>query len=188
MNKFQDKIADSYILQREFYQRKILTIQDEQEKIYIKTGQSKIDMVLNSWMPEGLNFTREIRMLNPSSIIYARDAQGSTGLRYFRSIDDIEDLGKEISYGTGENYDDILHWKGMATSAIKRIKHNGDLDSFPSSATNILQVHIRKDIDFSDKELQIPNPADDKKYPWEKSLELAFGKEEIEDKDYPYAL
>ncbi|TSC74017.1 MAG: hypothetical protein G01um101448_397 [Parcubacteria group bacterium Gr01-1014_48] len=175
IEQIRDTLADFYNQRWEFNQQQILGIRDEQEKIYSEkgVGQSKVDVVLNSWMPIGLDFTREMRMLNAPAIIYARERGGATGVDYLS--ENPVNLGKENSYGTGSNYDGVSWWEGVATSGVR-----SDRYGYSGGVANTSQIDFHKSMGISDQELEIPNPTEDEKYAWEKSLEQHIGRERIE--------
>lgn len=175
IEQLRDTIADFYNTRWEFHQQRILGIRDEQEKIYAAKGPGKanVDMVLNSWMPIDLDFTREMRMLNAGAIIYARERGGATGVNYLR--EDPVDLGKETSYSTGDNYNDVSWWEGVATSRMGR---------YFGRVANVSQIHIHKELGISNEELEIPEPDKKQQYAWEESLEQFFGRQKIRDRRF----
>jgi len=179
LEQIRDTLADFYNSRWESHQKQILNIRDEQEQIYAEKGigEAKVDMVLNSWMPIGLDFTREMRMLNAPAIIYARERGGATGVDY--PSENPVNLGKESSYSTGDNYDDTSWWEGVATSGVRTGSYG-----YSGGVANVSQIHIRKGVGISDEELDIPNPSDNEKYAWEKSLEELIGRQRIEDKHF----
>lgn len=174
-----DALADYYTARREALQEKIQHIRDEQERLYESAGmqQAKVDVVLNSWMPLGLDFTRELRCLNAPAIIYARERGGATGVDY--ASDSPADLGKESSYKLGKFYyqDDGLCWEGVASGAVRsRTEYWG-------GSANVSEIVLRKGIHISKNELGKP-PPDKDKYHWEKSLEELIGRERVEDQEF----
>jgi hypothetical protein len=173
IEQLRDTIADFYNTRWEFHQKGILSIRDEQEKIYADKGPGKanVDMVLNSWMPIGLDFTREMRMLNAGAIIYARERGGATGVDY--PSENPVNLGKETSYSTGENYDDVSWWEGVATSGVRSSERFG----YSGGVANASQIHIHKELSISDEELDIPEPDKNQQYAWEESLEQFIGRQ-----------
>jgi hypothetical protein len=179
VEQIRDILADYYSSKWDHYQQGLLDIRDEQERIYTKDGvsQSKIDLVINSWMPTGLDFTREIRMLNAPAIIYAREVSGITGVDYVGEW--LENLGKEASYETGDSYSDISSWEGVATIAVKAPEFG-----YLPVASNECVIQIHSGIDISNEELEVPNPSKNEKYAWEESLEQLLGPERIRDKNF----
>ena len=179
LEQIRDTLADFYNSRWESHQKQILNIRDEQEQIYAEKGigEAKVDMVLNSWMPIGLDFTREMRMLNAPAIIYARERGGATGVDY--PSENPVNLGKESSYSTGDNYDDTSWWEGVATSGVRTGSYG-----YSGGVANVSQIHIRKGVGISDEELEISDPSDNEKYAWEKSLEELIGRQRIEDKHF----
>jgi hypothetical protein len=180
IEQLRDTIADFYNTRWEFHQQRILGIRDEQEKIYAGKGPggARVDVVLNSWMPIGLNFTTEMRMLNAGAIIYAREKGGATGVDYLS--EDPVNLGKEVSYGTGDNYDDVSWWGGIATSGVMSSERLGYSGNF----ANVSQIHIHKELGISDEELEIPEPEKNQQYAWEESLEQYIGPQRIRDRRF----
>jgi hypothetical protein len=180
IEQLRDTIADFYNTRWEFHQQRILGIRDEQEKIYAGKGPggARVDVVLNSWMPIGLNFTTEMRMLNAGAIIYAREKGGATGVDYLS--EDPVNLGKEVSYGTGDNYDDVSWWGGIATSGVMSSERLG----YSGNSANVSQIHIHKELGISDEELEIPEPEKNQQYAWEESLEQYIGPQRIRDRRF----
>lgn len=179
LEQIRDTLADFYNSRWEAHQQDVIAIRDEQEKIYAGKGtkQSKVDLVLNSWMPIGLDFTREMRMMNAPAIIYARERGGATGIYYLNR--NPVNLGKEKSYGTGDNYADVSWWEGVATSEVRSEGYG-----YIGGAANVSEIHIHKSIGISDEELEIQNPSNDNKYAWEQSLEQYIGRQRVEDKNF----
>jgi hypothetical protein len=181
IEQLRDTIADFYNTKWEFYQREILRIRDEQERIYASKGptKAKVDVVLNSWMPIGLDFTREMRMLNAGAIIYARERGGATGINYLS--ENPVNLGKETSYSTGDNYDDVSWWEGAATGLVRISERLG---YYSGGAANVSQIHIHRELGISDEELDMPEPDKNQQYEWEESLEQLIGRQRIRDRHF----
>jgi hypothetical protein len=171
--QIRDTVADFYRLRWEFHQREVLSIRDEQEKIYAQKelAQAKVDMVLNSWMPLGLDFTREMRMLNAPAIVFASHSGEATGIKYVS--ENPVNLGKVRSYDTGNNYKYISEWQGVATTEVSRYKYG-----YPGSA-NVSEIHFHKGVGILAEELDIPDPSEAEGYAWEKSLIDQIGIERI---------
>ncbi len=179
IEQIRDVLADFYNSRWEFHQQRVLSIRDEQEKVYAekRVGQANVDVVLNSWMPIGLDFTREMRMLNAPAIIYARERGGATGVDW--PSENPVNLGKESSYSTGSNYDNVSWWEGVATSGVR-----SDRYGYSGGVANVSQSHIRKGLGISDEELEIPNPGEKEKYVWEESLERLIGRDRVEQRHF----
>ena len=163
----KDHLAQYYEECRAAFHSELIDLADQQEgSINAAAKDAQFDVVLNSWMPTGLDFTREIRMLAAPAIIYAQEAGGATGVAWPSSWP--EDLGSEPSYGPGDRYTEVMNWKGIGTSSLAQ----------SSGIFNVSEVQVRKDLGISSADLLIPAPRDEERYPWEKSLE-----EYIEEKE-----
>lgn len=184
----RDAVADYYTVRHRTLQETIQRIRDEQEELYRGVGyqKAKVDVVLNSWMPLGLDFTRELRWVNAPAIIYARERGGATGVDYVG--DSPADLGKEQSYEAGLFYhrDDNLWWDGIASSVVRSFAGSEDFArrfGYFGGAANASDVVLRKGIHIHEAELGEP-PADEEKYPWEKSLEDLIGRDRVDNLDF----
>lgn len=65
------------------------------------------DVVINSWMPDRVNFSDDIYALNPKAVIFIRDAWGYTGTRE--------------AYAPQEGYRRVAMWGGIATGELSSI-------------------------------------------------------------------
>ncbi len=180
MNTLKNTLADYYDKRRGVLQNELIDIADRQEALYVDVGvhDSKFDVVLNSWMPIGLDFTREIRMLSSPVIIYARERGGATGVEY--PSDFPSDLGMESSYGTGFQYEEISSWEGVATSGVSGASRHGCLGLM----ANLSEIQILKFLQITEDDLELQEPNDDKKYAWEESLENLIGRRRMRDRDF----
>jgi hypothetical protein len=73
----------------------------------------KVDLVLNSWMPEGVNLTPAIRSVGASGILYVKDSSGSTGVLRPPRGTDHDDRAAWVSYEPGSQYRNVLKWDGF---------------------------------------------------------------------------
>lgn len=160
----------------------IAKLRTEQERLMraADVQTAKFDVVLNSWMPQGIDFTREIRWLAAPAIIYAKDPD-ATGVN--RQSDLPNNLGKEASYQTGETYvsDPRLEWKGMATSSARYMGE--ERDYYRGGARNISEIQTRRDVGIVGMRRAVfaDRPITEKdKYPWEASLEAYVGRQRVD--------
>jgi SAM-dependent methyltransferase len=153
------------------------------------------DVVLNSWMPCGLNLTPDIRDIEAKVIIYIkeREATGIPGYQYGEYIyeDGFEEyeIGAEehrvpnpiayedgVSYEPGKNYSRAFNWSGPSfceiNDFVEKLK-NPDAYVGPDKNLNYVDIQFRKDVKIPvfDK-IKI---SDLDKYNWERGLELMAG-------------
>lgn len=179
----RNAVAEHYNTRFKNLNSEIAKIRDEQEHIFAKADPetAKFDAVLNSWMPLGIDFTREIRWLSAPAIIYARERGGATGVDYAGG--EPNDLGKESSYETGNFYDSDwdLSWEGLATSRVRDATGGSERYGYTGGVSNLSEIQTRKGISIDEKDLaRLPKIADDEKYSWETSLETYVGKQRVD--------
>lgn len=157
-------------------------VRNEQEHFatHASTHEPEFDVVLNSWMPIGVDLTRAIHLLSPPVIIYARPQEGS-GM--FAGIGRPEEVTKETSFDTGELYDhdSALDWPGVSAAAIRmQINENypDEKDSFPFVGSSRSEIQIRKGVNIPQTDREVFHVRDEEKYPWEASLEEYIGEKE----------
>lgn len=184
----RDAVADYYKIRQQTLQETIQRIRDEQEDLYGEVGcqKAKVDVVLNSWMPLGLDFTRELRWVNAPAIIYARERGGATGVDYVG--DSSDDLGKEHSYELGRFYhrEDDLWWEGISSSSVASFARDEDFvrrSDYYGGGANASDVVLRKGINIHEADLGEP-PSDEEKYPWERSLEDLIGRKRVDNLEF----
>jgi hypothetical protein len=179
----RNAVAQHYVQRFKFFRHAITEIRDRQEHLLLLASRdprsAEFDVVVNSWMPSGLDFTREIRSIGAPAIIYALESSGATGASAYR--EGPGDVGLEESYQTGHAYRTLTGWDGIATSkfyvgddgAVKYLRM--------SSVGQHTQVQCRKGFAIQAQDIgRIPPVSDTEKYPWERSLEELAGKQEIE--------
>ena len=183
MEKVRTTLAKHYEERFSDLNVQIAKIRAEQERLMRATDArtAKFDVVLNSWMPEGIDFTREIRWLAAPVIIYAKESN-ATGVTHQSYLPN--NLGKEVSYQAGETYlsDPLLWWNGMATACARSLGE--ERDYYRGLARNISEIQTRRDVGsvgmrkavFADLSI-----AEEDQYPWEKSLEAYVGKQRVAD-------
>ena len=110
-----DLIEES--IQKGIYKSKNLKLEVGDSKSAIKY-KDKVDIVINSWMPSGVDFTKDIKKINPKAIVYIRykDKEKMTGKQF----------GLFQSYNPGLHYHLFLRWRGLEK--------------------NIIEIQLRKDI------------------------------------------
>lgn len=144
-----------------------------------------VDVVINSWMPQGVDFSDWLYALKPKAIIFVRDGWGFTG--------------KKTAYKPRNNYYGAAQWGGLATAELaaffddvcrdlepfKPDKHytvteatshpnwervfrrsKGWIGSIP--ACNIIDIRFRKDIPSPILPITVEKLQP---YPWEADLD-----------------
>jgi SAM-dependent methyltransferase len=155
METIRDKVMDHYLSVFNELDEQINNLRRQQEEIFssIDPRESGADLVINSWMPLGLDFTREIRWISAPAIIYSRDRTGACGFEGGEGLP--ADLGKEESFRTGEKYDNKVYWENNSRDGV---------------ITNLLNVQVRKGVNLEEDEILSVNADQDKEYKWEASL------------------
>jgi len=86
------------------------------------------DLVINSWMPVGIDLSKDIKKLNPKAIVYVRykDSKTMTGKQY----------GLFQSYRTGWQYRNFLIWRTLGNNVVQiQLRHDVDIDELPKTHT-----------------------------------------------------
>ncbi len=148
-------------------------------------------VVVNSWMPGGLNLTPDIRNINANAIIYIKYGE-TTGIHnsdykefFYENGFDFYSIDAEkhrtqnpiraedgISYHPGNNYKRVFEWSGVGDEQIRDyvrfINHQSGSFSLGSSR-NIIDIQLRKNVRIP----KIPRIkiVDSDKYAWEKELD-----------------
>lgn len=128
-----------------------------------------VDVVLNSWMPEGVNLTPDIRRINAPCIIYVRDKGGSTGTDMNEDVS-LSNWADQVSYDPGNDYDHAFSWSGHSMPEIRWLAQGmkkEDLTGFRQA--NIIEMQFRKGISLS--EVPKVSVSESDKYSWEKELD-----------------
>lgn len=125
---------------------------------------ARYDLVINSWMPHGVDFTASIRLLNGAAIAYAFARDGSTGIQSSDSVhmqaafyNEITVPGQERSYNPGISY--ILD-SGWVTPAVK--------DIIPFA--NGILIETRKGFECSLGDNRPRLQPKGEEYPWNKKM------------------
>ena len=140
-----------------------LEVGDSEDAVRRYNNQN-IDLVVNSWMPNGIDQTPHTRRIFGKAIAYVLELGGATGV-------------ERQSYEPGRNYRRVFKWVGPSNVEVRNIADrlgSGDLSSkFHPKNYNLIEVQVRKDL---------PNPIipeivipDSSKYRWEKDLEMFNG-------------
>ena len=100
---------------KKIYKSKNLKLEAGDNKYAVKKYKnSKIDIIINSWMPVNHNFSPAIKKIKPKAIIYVRykDNNTMTGKQssFFKFFN---------SYNTGANYRTIMVWNNNVTQNNK---------------------------------------------------------------------
>jgi SAM-dependent methyltransferase len=172
------------------YSHPNLKFEDGDSSGAVEKYKNQVDVVVNSWMPNGLNLTPNIRDINARSIIYVLERGGSTGISGYSYLNDPEtaknipddaDMEDYISYSPGKKYKGFCEWYGPVWNEVAHrliiLKENNPelykrlferLDN-----NNNVWVQLRKDVQLPKlPEINIP---EEQKYPWEKDLENLIG-------------
>ena len=164
-----------------------LEVGDSQDAVE-RYGGRNFDVVLNSWMPNGLNLTPDIRNIGAKVIIYIEEAGGATGCPDYNYQEFLYDgAGQQgrpnpispedaISYHPGGNYQKIFSWSGPACDEVqflaRRLKNEKAYIS-RNKDLNFIEIQFRRDV-IIPKIPKIIIP-DSEKYAWEKDLERFKG-------------
>lgn len=87
----------------------------------IKKQPTRCDLVINSWMPVGVDFTRDVREVNGGGILYAISNSGATGCP---EGEPSNSYAYEKSYKPGDNYFYRSGWVSRSTPETFYIVHS----------------------------------------------------------------
>lgn len=145
---------------------------------------SGIDVVVNSWMPNGINLTPNIREINAKAIIYSmhcgEDGYSSTGVSQFdmygkeNLVPVPEGRNREdyLSFEPGNIYKNAFFWKGPTRAEIIELILE-ERTPLSENNANMVIVQLRKDIPALDIPKLLIRPEE--KYSWEALLERLKG-------------
>lgn len=137
------------------------------------------DLVINSWMPVGVDFTRDVREAHGGGILYAMSNNGATGCP---NSGDRDSYAYEKSYEPGDNYFFRSGWVSRSTPETFFLIHshkNPRLNPFSIGEIGFMNAFIiqsRKHLGFADDmDDVVPEPQDVglthlDPYPWEAEL------------------
>ena len=134
------------------------------------------DLVINSWMPPGTDFTQDIRAINGRAILYITETWGATGVQQGSKYPrEITRLGEENSYGPGALYEPQLAWVGNSTPELanrQRAKKGGYRTHGTHDYSNAFLFQTKKNyglsaLDCAPEKMSIKTKGE---YPWEKEL------------------
>ena len=154
-----------------------------------------LDIVINSWMPGGLNLTPDIRDIGAKAIIYIREIQ-ATGIPEYKYKEFFYEEGFDkwhndaeqhrianpispedgISYHPGRDYQRVFGWSGPACSEVQNLVRKMKDQSFylgTDSDLNIIDIQFKRNIPIP--EIPRINIPDSNKYVWELDLERSKG-------------
>jgi len=144
-----------------------------------------LDIVINSWMPNQLNLTPDIRAIGAKVIVYIKELGGATGISEYdfesnernnaekQKPPNLINQENRISYHPGRNYQRVFEWFGPTAEEIRKILTNTGLQGFEDKDYNRIDIQFRKDVPIP--ELPDIIIQDSKKYPWEPKLEKIKG-------------
>lgn len=87
----------------------------------IKKQPTRCDLVINSWMPVGVDFTRDVREVNGGGILYAISNNGATGCPEGETSNS---YAYEKSYKPGDNYFYRSGWVSRSTPETFFLVHS----------------------------------------------------------------
>ncbi len=168
IEEIRNSISDYYISRSDYYHQEIVKIHERQENIYTakETEHSQIDVVVNSWMPAGIDFTRELRMMGPAAIIYTQNDEvtGSGGM--YSDSAPYYVLGVDCSYESGSSYKEIMSWPVVPWYLARSTFYDDH---------NFIEIQMRNDIKITKEELKTAVPEKDDRYKWEQYLQNRIG-------------
>lgn len=171
-------LIDLYI---KSWRRHVTEITEGLER-HIRQAPEHYDLVINSWMPPGVDLTKEVREANGAAILYILERYGATGCRsdsVFPS--NPHHVGHEESYNPGTTYKSRLGWISHSTPQLGYMmkdpsntfwERHGFSSFDPLPFSNGFVVQTKKIYGKVPLELE-PNAAGIKvrgEYPWEKEL------------------
>ncbi|MBI2411210.1 MAG: hypothetical protein HYV32_04940 [Candidatus Kerfeldbacteria bacterium] len=106
----------------------------------LKQRASKVDVVINSWMPEGMNFSSDIQAVNAGAVVYAMEINGATGIQSNceqpRQLFDVHP-----SYVATQSYAPVGSWSNHSWYDIdRRVK---SISNLRPPYNNALLFHAR---------------------------------------------
>ncbi|MFA6428916.1 MAG: hypothetical protein WCV84_00255 [Patescibacteria group bacterium] len=167
-----EKAEDAFVQQEREKIQKITQAIEEQ----LAQQPATHDLIINSWMPPGIDFTKDIRMLNGAAITYIVEQWGATGIQtsaHFPSHPNrLQD--EDESYQTGNNYTWSAGWVGHSVPQLYRHVYPGGGDSHvqPYSNAFLVQTSQRYRNPRTTPEHLIAHPdvSANTPYPWEDKL------------------
>ena len=150
------------------------------------TQSARFDLVINSWMPPGIDFTKDIREAGGAAILYALERNGVSGCRIRSSCGDtIKTLGYVESYVPGPYYEQLYGWLSHSTPQARAMDQLGqeyfykDVGKWAKSFSNAFVVQIHKDYTRGGHFLNQKGTdlVSRETYPWEEDLMRRGGPE-----------
>lgn len=140
---------------------------------------TRYDLVINSWMPYGEDFTSNVREANGAVIVYALHTFGASGIQPCLEYGHDDLQWNEPSYSPGDLYQFDAAWVGPSTRELQERWNEIETESF----SNAFMVQTRRGfpehLDLK-SEFGIQMGAS---YPWEGRLTLT--KEGLEPVHFP---
>lgn len=157
-------------------QAAIAEITEKLEKLLIDTP-SSVDLVINSWMTPGIDYTLDIRALNGMSVAYMLETLGASGCQEHASYStNVLMPGEVNSYTPGSLYRINGGWVSQSISEVKR--KVGILPAGEVNAIFLNSVLIQSKAGQSSCLCYDPRRAGiktGKPYRWEKDMKQMFG-------------
>ena len=171
--------GDEPLLAMQDWRNRIDSVTERLESL-ISREPAEYDLVINSWMPPGIDLTKEIREVNGAAIFYALECYGSTGCRSDAPYPQkLSYVGYDESYHPGGNYRSKIGWVSHSTPQVRTMKHQGRDNFFEytddlwvSPFSNGFVFQIKESYDTKDLTAH-PTGAGIEvqgQYPWEKEL------------------
>lgn len=166
---------------------RLIDLRDQLEQARVPAKKTA-DLALNSWMPAGIDFTPDIRMLGAAGIVYIACNDGSTGIqithddpRVHYKYNDGKDIeykpGDDFSYSPGKNYSNAVGWVGPScrseTSYYEEVAGSGlrlNISARPLLNQIFFQVAKGYGAPSPSSIVQQQSIRSEKKYPWEDGL------------------
>ncbi len=125
------------------------------------------DLVLNSWMPPGIDFTRDIRAVNGAAILYTMERLGATGIQPAAEYPSKpKEPGEEGSYDPGYMYAMHAVWVGPGTPEVnQKISGQHSFWGVPDASNGFI-VEVRHGCPTP----EIKEPQKLTPYPWEAAV------------------
>lgn len=149
---------DELVLQRTPYRHPNLTLEvGDSTDAVTRYGGQDIAMVLNSWMPIGLNLTPDLRAIHARTI----------GLVHEPIF-----TGTPESYEPGGRYREVYRWRGQAKHDVRElVRHRDSHGRTPRPQLNLNESIIQIRDDIATPYLAPIAVPETEKYAWQREME-----------------
>ncbi|MFA6603965.1 MAG: hypothetical protein WCT10_03965 [Patescibacteria group bacterium] len=137
------------------------------------------DLVINSWMPPGRDFTSDIRAANGAAVMYFVETYGATGVQEQAGYPSRPSrIGEEDSYGPGVLYNEDTAWVGRSAPELANRHRDSSSWGRNEEFCNAALVQVRREMRLAGR-LKL-DPASngiriEGQYPWEGELREKHG-------------